>query len=365
MARTVEACPFRVCVSGQGRLEVARCRLLGEVTETDWPPFPVPRDACEHCSRLAAPSPRRPNLVIASLLYALTNRIMASDGLSGAMLHGVLQIQQAAISRLEVASTQSPGAAPAEPVPEALTPRRLVDRRVTVDTFTEHLKRGEPFSHPRYGDSEWLSMLGAPGTTRGGHDYFPETTGRELRASLDYVADRYPNNRNLYVGLIASWSEPDLQAYLLNRGLTDRVRWVRCVLFQDGLRDLSTKRFLEAAKEFPGPKYLVANRWLAPIAHGLGCRHVTIPERNCYWTIDATEKACRFAGRGLVIFCASFASECLIRRLHRRNPSGTYVDCGHVFDAMAGRITRPHTKRNVDGILELLEEHYCPMFPKE
>ena len=104
---------------------------------------------------------------------------------------------------------------------------------------------------------------------------------------------------------------------------------------------------------------------LDDVAQGLGCRHVAIPERDCYLRIGRAERACRFRGPGIVLCAASMAAECLIYRLHRRNPAGTYVDCGHIFDAMVWRPTRRYTKRNVDGILELLKEHYCPMFPKE
>ncbi len=362
MARAVQECPYRVLTGEAARGERASCRLLREALAVDCRAFEVPREACEQCCRLARPAPRRPNPVVASLIYRAADRLLAVDGQPGWAVYDALRLQRAALEHMEVVSGGPTDAPAASPPPHPLAPRALIDRRVTVETFIAHLVRGEPFSHPRYADGEWLSMLGARGVNCDGHDHFPETTGRELRQSLDYVAARHPDNQTMYVGLVRSWREFDLQAYLLSRGLTHRVHWVGCMLFQNGLRDFSTKRFLETVRRLPKPKYLVANRWLAPIARWLGCRHVRIPEENCYLAIDATEKACRFRGRGLVLLCASFAAECLIRRLHQRNPAGTYVDCGHVFDAMVGRLTRRYTQANEGGIVGFVREHYAPMF---
>ena len=122
--------------------------------------------------------------------------------------------------------------------------------------------------------------------------------------------------------------------------------------------------FFEAVRDHPGRKYLVANASLALVARGLGCTHVVIPRVDCYLQIDRAARACAFRGPAVVLCCAGMASEGLLARLHRRNPAGTYLDCGHVFDAMAGALTRPHTRNNVDGIVDFLLEHYTPMFVK-
>ena len=47
------------------------------------------------------------------------------------------------------------------------------------------------------------------------------------------------------------------------------------------------------------------------------------------------------------------ASECLIHRALEANPEGTYADCGHIFDAMVGNLSREYTRGNAGGILEL------------
>ncbi len=368
MVRGVEECPFRIRVRRRGETEVAECRLLEWMLGREGTLFPIGREACEHCCRLAPPSLERPNAVIASLLYEAGSRIIGADGVSASGLHEALQMQRWVLPNLETVSSPSQHGDTGASVSRALAPGRLIDQHVTVDSYTEHLKRREPFSYLRYSDSECVSMLAIPGVSGGDfaeHRFFPETAGRELRASLDYVGSLSPGEANVYVGVgTKHWYQFPLQAYLQARGLRDKIRWVDVDMLQHGLRDLSTKRFLEAVRDFDGPKYLVANRWLASVARGLGCAHVTIPETDCYLEINRVERACRFRGTGLVLLCASIATECLVYRLHRRNPSAVYVDCGHVFDAIVWRPSRCYTRDNDRGILQFLKEHYAPMFHK-
>jgi hypothetical protein len=56
------------------------------------------------------------------------------------------------------------------------------------------------------------------------------------------------------------------------------------------------------------------------------------------------------------------ATECLFGRLYADNPRGTYVDCGHIFDAILGEPTRQYTIENHDNILAVYAEHYRPLF---
>ena len=297
------------------------------------------------------------NSAVASLVYAATEGILGAGGVAGCTPERAAALQRRAIAALAVTRPECSRSPVDGPAPGA-----LVDREVTVNSFVDHLIAGDPFTHLRYGGGEWLSMLGTYGTNGDGHDFFPGTLGRELCESLDYVARLAPDNENVYVGLHTARLQNEIRAYLRRWGLADRVHWVGDILFQIGFRDFSTKRFLEVVRDYQGPKYLVANRWLAPVAQGLGCKHVAIPERDCYLRIGRAERACRFRGPGIVLCAASMAAECLIYRLHRRNAAGTYVDCGHVFDAMLLRPNRRYTVENLDGILELLKEHYAPMF---
>jgi hypothetical protein len=102
----------------------------------------------------------------------------------------------------------------------------------------------------------------------------------------------------------------------------------------------------------------MANRHLQPVARALGLRHVAIAEHNCYMQLDAIEAMLQFDGPGLVLCCASMASECLIWRLFKDNPDATYADCGSIFDWMIGRENRPEARIHRD----FLQREYFPIF---
>jgi hypothetical protein len=296
------------------------------------------------------------------LVYDVTSQIIEAEGVDGCSEVDARRLQHSALRELEVvASPANDLAAPsADPIEDV--PALLIDHSVTAATFHQHLQHQEPFTYARFCDGEWFSMLGRPGRNCDGHAYLPGTLGRELRQSLEQLANLAQRLPNIYVGLLRDWLQGDVQYYLRANQLARRCHWVDCHLLLDGLRALSTKRLLLAIRDYHGPKFLVANRRLRLVAKSLGCRHVVVPQKNCYLKIDRAERACRFRGPGLVLLCAGMAAECLIARLLPQNLQATYVDCGHLFDAMVSHPSRAYTKENADGIVDFLHTHYAPMF---
>ena len=236
----------------------------------------------------------------------------------------------------------------------------VIDSDIACDTFAVHLRRSEPFTYLRYGDGEWLLILGQAGRNGDGQDFAPTTLGHDLRWSLEFAAGLWPDNERFYVGLHAGLYQHPIRRHLVDFGLTFRVHWVLDNLFAMGLNDLSTLRFLMAVRSFPGPKLLVANKTLAPIARGLQCQHIIVPCVDCHSELDAIENQCRARTPSLVLCCAGMTTEPLLCRLYRANSASTYVDCGSIFDAMVGRLTRDYTQKNAEGVLATLAEHYAP-----
>ena len=79
-APTVETCPFRGDVRGEGDTEMATCRLLRTLLECrrgEW--CEVRRDACDACCQSVPPSKENFNPVVASLVYDATQRILAAE----------------------------------------------------------------------------------------------------------------------------------------------------------------------------------------------------------------------------------------------------------------------------------------------
>jgi len=99
----VEQCPFRDQVREEKGTEIARCRLLQEITGVEKPQWcRVGREACEACCESFPPSQAEINPVIASLLYQLTDRVIARGGIVGCPAGKATALQSWAQVNLEV-----------------------------------------------------------------------------------------------------------------------------------------------------------------------------------------------------------------------------------------------------------------------
>lgn len=358
MMRTVEGCPYRSGVAMRGGREVAACGLIERTFVGVGGERDVPRGACEACCLGEPPGDDRPNDVVASLLFGFAGEALRSGGLAGDVRARAAEVRWRAETGLAWAERGGEG----DPPGVVRSTKVLMDTSVNPDRFAEHLRNREPFAYLRYGDGEWVSILGGGGLNPDGSAFRPGTMGRELRKSIEDVARLWPRNERIYMGLHAWLYQDEIRRFLARTRLARNIHWVSDNLFGEGLRDLSTRRFLEAVRDYPGRKLFVGNVAHAVAARVLGCRHVLVPWRDSYLVLDEVRRRCRFRGPGLVIACAGMATECLFGRLYADNPRGSYIDCGHIFDAILGEPTRQYTIEDHDDILAVYAEHYRPLF---
>lgn len=344
--RVPESCPHRVVRNGSEKDRVD-CRYLAERLEesqpTDW-------QVCEACCRYPLPEATQINPVLASFLYQAASRRLRETALGDPNRDALLKQvtwseEQLLLERSDANSTM--GIAD------------IVDRSITAESFAQLIALGQAFVFARYGDGEWMSIWGESGCTSDNHDLMPDTLGGELRDSLHYFASISAGGE-VYVGTVERWHEREMVRFLFDEELTG-LRWVTALLLLEGLGNFQTKLLLEAIGKYSGRKLLVGNATLAPVARAFGMTHVHVPMENCYYEVDVIEARCRFDGPGLLVFCAGMATECLIMRLHRRNPEAMYLDAGHIFDAMVGRLTRDYTQQDIYGLVPIIEKHYQPM----
>jgi len=361
MYRLPDHCPFRSNVRRLSEGEQATCAVVEGWFPGSRGAVQVDREVCEQCCLSAPAKPGRLNDVIASQVYLRAERALASSGAPDGSETATRRARDEAVDDLKIVWSTPNSYRWTGRVYNLPSTAEVIDPAVGADTFAGHLRRGEPFAYLRYGDGEWLSILGRTGRNGDGHAFFPETLGPELRRTLEHGARLWPRNDSFYMGLNTIVLQDAIRRYLVENKIAYKIRWVCDNLFMLGYHDFSTLRFLEAMKDFPGPKTLVGNETLAPVAAGLGCRHVVVPRIDGYLEIDRLHHECRFAGPGLLVCCAGMTSECLICRLHAENPDGSYVDCGHIFDALVGNLSRDYTQGNADGILGFLDEHYAPL----
>lgn len=360
MQRRVDDCPYRSNVRRLAGRELAECGVIERRFSSGSAAGPVPRDVCEQCCLAAPPAADRLNDVIASPVYLRARRALDTNSERAALAEAA-RARDEAVDGLKVLWSTLNNYRWTGMVYNLRAMAEIIDPAVNPDTLARHLRRGEPFAYLRYGDGEWLSILGRIGSNTDGHGFFPETLGRELGRILESAARLWPSNDRIYMGINAIVFQDAIRRYLVENDIAYRIHCVSDNLFVLGYRDFSTRRFLEAVNDFRGPKILAGNETLAPVAAGLGCRHVVVPRTDAYREIDRLERECRFTGPGLLVCCAGMTAECLISRVHAGNPDGSYVDCGHIFDAFVGNLSRDYAQDNGDGILDFLFEHYAPL----
>ena len=102
-ANEVIDCPFRDQVKTAERIETARCGLLQQIVGAENEgQFRVGRDACRACRNTYRPSIGTINSVVASFLYAITDRIIDADGIAGCDVDKAQNLQDWAKGGLEI-----------------------------------------------------------------------------------------------------------------------------------------------------------------------------------------------------------------------------------------------------------------------
>ncbi len=122
-------------------------------------------------------APGRPNDVIASFIFTHASGILTDGGSPGHSSESASRLLESAISELQIVWTKPNGIGWAGELPGLRSPGDVIDIGVTCDTFSAHLRDREPFTYLRFGDGEWLSILGREGRTSDGQDFAPATLG--------------------------------------------------------------------------------------------------------------------------------------------------------------------------------------------
>jgi hypothetical protein len=206
--------------------------------------------------------------------------------------------------------------------------------------YTALLNAGQPFSFARYGDGEWLSILGATGQNCDGHPYTPGLA-RELGEAVTSAADYTFASR-------------------VTAQIRDQVvRW--CKLNNVDREWHSTEVFLEASLAgklkplvfalrmryvgYVGPEHLLhfANDEFNVVGFA------PIPKVNAYGEIAGMVRDALGLvdlGADTLLISAGPAANALIHRLHPRiGKRVTMIDVGSVFDPYVGVLSRSYAKR--------------------
>ena len=218
---------------------------------------------------------------------------------------------------------------------------------LTFDDICRNLKERENFSFSRWGDGEWICLMGNSGKNCDGHPYFPDlglTLAGILIQDQTHHMGMQPFAMKRHGAEISTWCKEN----------EVRMEWCDADIIHDAS---IADRLNDMGVAMAGRKViLVAPDRLAQMAWRYKAAHVHVPLTNCWkWRntihadiLDEIDKD------SVILYCASMMSKVLIARLvNEYGNTITQIDIGSAFDPLCGFATRGYHA----GILERIKEH--------
>jgi hypothetical protein len=214
--------------------------------------------------------------------------------------------------------------------------------------FVDRLNRKERFGFSRYGDGEWLCILGAEGETADHHPYSPEL-GADLRRTL-----AAPGEYQYAMGPKAiSGNGPEVMKWLFENAPS--INWVSTETFLEASLRGQLRPFVEALDKL---KCMVVGP-----AHLSGLRHpdanifIEIPAINCYVEKESIERdiIAYAPGCDVILLSAGMISNVLIYDLYP-NLAQTIIDIGSLWDMYCGVPSRRYACKMSAGVKARLKK---------
>lgn len=206
------------------------------------------------------------------------------------------------------------------------------------DDIISKLSRKEPFQLTRWGDGEWLALLGrTPGPEWGVDEHrvdlpgLPEALRESAQKLTGYCTTMGPKNkiivnRKLWPEITEWCTEniPDIEWYHFD-GLTQAVRAGEIWRLLEALRTVKLA--------VVGPEHL------KPIVPRLNAdEFVTVPSKNAFMDYERIASQVRELDVDVVTFSAGMTSEVLIPNLW--DGTKTLMDVGALWDPFCGKLSR-------------------------
>lgn len=214
-----------------------------------------------------------------------------------------------------------------------------------LNHYVAMLHNRHPFTFVRYGDGEWLAMLGAEGRNCDGHPYYPQL-GADLRAAVKaqrgYMYAIGPKATHLEGNPVERW--------LADRGIDilwhSTEVWLEASL-QGKLAPL-VKELRRSDLLYVGPGHLAKLMRRAAAA-----RYYEVPAKDCYSHVDRIvaelDTELELDPPRVVGFSAGMTTNVIIDRLYPKWGSRiSMIDFGSVFDVYAGVKSRKYMRNPID-----------------
>jgi len=188
----------------------------------------------------------------------------------------------------------------------------------------DKLHNGVPFKFSRWGDGEWLTMMGFQGQNRDGNNYTPEL--REALIKILYSEPQY------YMGLqYGVLYNEQLRKYVFSElFFHDKINWVMGDVLHVASELGLLRHFTDALKD--RIVWIIGAEYFKELPY----QHLLIPSNNSFGRIDNVINGCcqRVYIGDVFLVAAAMNSNVIIDNLP---PDVTAIDIGSVFDPYLGR----------------------------
>lgn len=219
-----------------------------------------------------------------------------------------------------------------------MTPITIRVRPLT--DYLQMLRTKTRFAISRWGDGEWMALLGHSGGTCDGQQF-----SRGLREALTAVLMAKPPYELALGPMAIRRFAGEIERWLARRQL--QFDWTSANVFAYASRDGHLSTLTGVLHHRPvvlvGPDYLSALK-LFPIR-----RHVIIDRRNAFAEIaDVADRVQRVVRTlpdrqpPVIAISAGPAAKVLVHQVYLQCPTATVIDFGSVWDPYAGQITRTY-----------------------
>lgn len=223
---------------------------------------------------------------------------------------------------------------------------------LALDEIVGKLRDKDPFALVRYGDGEWLAVLGkTPPHWWGVNEHEPDLPG--LGKALRKALKNHPT-KDVYLGLVAvnhtkrMGLMPEVEEWLADNA--PGLEWYTGDVFLQASEVGKLWPFIEVLEELD--TVLVGGPHLEPMADMLGAQFVEIPAHNCWEAHDETLKALKGINCDAMLFSAAMMSEVLIPELW--DGTTMLIDVGALWDPFVGKNARSWHARARRNMIENL-----------
>jgi len=210
-------------------------------------------------------------------------------------------------------------------------------KKLSIQDYADKIKNKEYFSLSRYGDGEWLCILGAKGGNSNGCAYTPELRN-------DLVNSLMINDPNYLLGMQRILPQQLLQAdnYLRDHGM--RLDWVDSEIFADSLANGDLFPLIEQLRDIRtivigNEEWKWNNNLFKPD------KWIKVPRANAHLHRDRVIEevlATADSEPTAYLFSCGMAACDFVARLHGKIPDSFMIDIGHIWDPFCGLKSRDY-----------------------